>query len=246
MMTQKFIPKPLSLVTILTLLSSLCVVNMAEQINFQYSLKNIPVPPKQEYLLELIHSVREFQKRIKWRSHFYLNPQPNGTKKETFGFNTSRPAPIIPELKTFENNLFNLVKEIEFREHNNTFQNKLKHDVTDIRNEEKVLIKADKTTNHYKMEKANYKEYIHRNITKDYKKATNDDFKKVTKEDKAIAAKLEIDDRVYTTSKREAFMTTSHKPNYINNPTFRLLNPTKQELGKVSKQKMAKETQLVH
>ena len=72
---------------------------------------------------------------------------------------------------------------------------------------EKMLIKADKTTNHYKMEKADYEEYVNRNITKDYKKATNDDFKKVTKEDKAIANKLEIADRVYTTSKREAFIT---------------------------------------
>ena len=81
-----------------------------------------------------------------------------------------------------------------------------------------------------------YEEHMHRNITKDYKKANNDDFKKVTKEDEAIANKLEIDDRVYSTSKREAFLTLKdHKPNYINNPTFRLLNPTKQELGKVRK-----------
>ena len=119
-----------------------------------------------------------------------------------FGFNTSKPAPIIPELKALEDNLFNLVKEIEFREHNNSFQNKLKHHARDIRNDDKVLIKADKTTNHYKMEKASYKEYMLRNVTKDYKKAGNDDFKNVTKEDKAIATNLEIDDRVYTTSKR--------------------------------------------
>ena len=140
---------PFALVITITLLSFLCFVNMAEQINFQYLMKNTPVPHKQEYLLELIHSVREFEKRIKWRANFYLNPQPIGPKKETFGFNTSRPAPIIPELKTFEDNLFNLVKNIEFREHNNSFQNKMKHDVRDVRNEEKVLIKADKTTNHY-------------------------------------------------------------------------------------------------
>ena len=214
---------------------------MAEQINFQYSMKNIPVPTKQEYLLELIHSVREFEKRMKWRSHFFLNPQPTGIKKETFGFNTSKAAPIIPKLKTLEDNLLKLVKDIEFREHNNSFQNKLKHDARNIKNEEKVLIKADKTTNYYKMEKDDYKEHMHRSVTKDYKKAGNDDFNNVTKEDKVIANKLEIADRVYTTSKREAFITLKdHKPNYINNPTFRLINPTKQELGKVSKQKLEK------
>ena len=111
MMTQMIISNPYTLVITITLLSSLCVVNMAEQINFQYSMKNIPVPTKQEYLLELIHSVREFGKRMKWRSHFHLNPQPIGTKKETFGFNTSKAAPIIPELKTLEDNLFKLVKD---------------------------------------------------------------------------------------------------------------------------------------
>ena len=50
----------------------------------------------------------------------------------------------------------------------------------------------------------------------------------VTKEDISIANQLEIDDRVYSTSKREAFLTLKdQKPNYNNNPTFRLLNPTK-------------------
>ena len=238
-MTQTTSFKPNTLVTILTLLSSLCVVTMAEQINFNYSMKNVPIPPKQEYFLELIHSVREFETRMKWRAHFFLNPQPTGTKKETFGFNTTNAAPIVDELKTLEDNLYNLVKSIEFREHTNKFQNKLKHDVKEIKNEDKVLIKADKTTNFYKLEKAEYEEYMHRNVTKEYKKASDKDFEKVTQEDKALASKLDIDDRVYTTAKREAFITLKdHKPNYINEPTFRLINPSKQELGKVSKQKM--------
>ena len=87
---------------------------------------------------------------------------------------------------------------------------------------------------------------MQKNITKDYKKTNNDAFNRVTKEDKDIASKLEIDDRVYSTSKREAFLTLKdHKPNFINNPTFRLLNPTKQELGKVSKQKLEKIVKVV-
>ena len=65
---------PFALVITITLLSFLCFVNMAEQINFQYLMKNTPVPHKQEYLLELIHSVREFEKIIKWRAHL-LTPR---------------------------------------------------------------------------------------------------------------------------------------------------------------------------
>ena len=242
MMTQNFTSHPSTLVIIsLLLLSSLCVANMTEQVNFQYSMKNIPIPPKQEYMLELIHSVREFIIKIKWRSHFFLNPQETPAQKETFGFKSSNAPPTIPELKTLEDKLYNLIKEIEFRDHKNPFQNRLKHDVEKIKCEENVLIKADKTTNYYKMKKNEYIEHMNRNITKDYKKANHDDFENVTKEDKKLASKLDIDDRVYKTSKREAFITLKdHKPNFKNNPKFRLLNPTKQELGKVSKQKLEK------
>ena len=126
MITQIFLSHPLTLVLALTLLSSLCVTNMTEQVNFQYSMKNIPIPPKKEYMLELIHSIREFVNRVKWRSHFFLNPQETPEKRETFGFRSSKAPPHIPELKTLEDNLYTLVKEIEFRDHFDNFQNKLR------------------------------------------------------------------------------------------------------------------------
>ena len=84
MMTQMLTLLPLTLVTNFALLSSLCVANMTEQVNFQYSMKNIPVPPKKEYKLELIHSVREFVKKVNWRAHFFLNPQETPVNKEMF------------------------------------------------------------------------------------------------------------------------------------------------------------------
>ena len=54
---------------------------------------------------------------------------------------------------------------------------------------------------------------------------------------KTIAKKLHLDDRINTTAKREAFITLKdHKPNFANNPTCRLINPAKTEIGKISKQ----------
>ena len=71
--------------------------------------------------------------------------------------------------------------------------------------------------------------------------AKDEDVKILNKEDKAIAEKLEIDDKVYSLSKREAFITMKdHKDNFKNNPKCRLINPTKSELGKVSKQILTK------
>ena len=51
-----------------------------------------------------------------------------------------------------------------------------------------------------------------------------------------IVTKLRIEDRVDTTAEKNAFITLKdHKPNFLNKPTCRLINPTKSEIGKVSK-----------
>ena len=62
----------------------------------------------------------------------------------------------------------------------------------------------------------------------------------ITKEDKVVATKLEIEDRVYCTSKRDSFITVKdHKAQFMNNPKFRVINPTKSELGMVSMKMLA-------
>ena len=54
------------------------------------------------------------------------------------------------------------------------------------------------------------------------------------------ARKLELDDRICRTCKKEAYITLKdHKPNFSNKPTCRLINPTQPELGKISKQILA-------
>ncbi len=47
---------------------------------------------------------------------------------------------------------------------------------------------------------------------------------------------MNLTDRINTTANREAFITLKdHKPNFENNPTCRLINPRKSEIGKISK-----------
>ena len=51
-----------------------------------------------------------------------------------------------------------------------------------------------------------------------------------------LLQKLELDDRIYSFSKRESFITVKdHKDNFENNTKCRLINPAKSELGKVAK-----------
>ena len=43
-----------------------------EEVNFNYSLKNIPTPTKTSYQLMLMEKIDSFIKRMRWKAHFYL------------------------------------------------------------------------------------------------------------------------------------------------------------------------------
>ena len=83
----------------------------------------------------------------------------------------------------------------------------------------KIIVPEDKTRNFYKMEKDCYKELLNNNITKEYKKVDSNVTDDISKGDKAAAERLEIDDRLYCTQRRDAFITLKdHKQNFIKNP----------------------------
>ena len=220
--------------------SSTLIVTM-DRINFGYSMKNIPIAKEKEIQLELIHRSEIFIRRARWRTYHYLNPNVSSQDKETFNFNTTKAAPIMPELKELEDRMYDLIKNIEFRNTNNNLQRELKRDLNRVKTENKVVVSADKTSNHYSMEASKYNDLLDKSITKDYKKADNDFVKSIITGDKEITDNLEISDRVYSTQMRSAFVTVKdHKPNYQNNTQCRLLNPAKSDIGKISKLKLAR------
>ena len=109
-----------------------------------------------------------------------------------------------------------------------------------IETESKMFIPADKTRNYYKLTKEKHDELIQKHITKDYKKCSKRTVQNITKNDKKMATKLELDDRIYKTKEKQAFIQLKdHKPSFNNNPTCRLLNPTKSDIGKIAKKKLA-------
>ena len=59
----------------------------------------------------------------------------------------------------------------------------------------------------------------------------------INQEAKAIATQLNIQDRTERIAERQAFISLKdHKENFANNPTCRLINPAKSEIGRISKQ----------
>ena len=69
------------------------------------------------------------------------------------------------------------------------------------------MVPADKTTNYYRMDAPAYNDLLQKNITKTYKKVAPDVTNPIDLEAKCIAKKLQLDDRVNATAKREAFIT---------------------------------------
>jgi hypothetical protein len=200
-------------------------------------MKCVPIPSEEEYQLEFLNSIHKLDNRMRWRALHFLNPNQTKNNKETFGFNTTEAPPNVKELKSFQDGLIDIARNLKFKSINDQFQNKLKNDLRDIKNEKKVITAADKTRNYYKMDKQIYREHLNNNITKDYKKTDQKVVNDITEDGKKVATDLEIADRVYCTTKRDTFITLQdHKKQFMNNPKFRVINPTKSELGKVSKQ----------
>ena len=78
-------------------------------------------------------------------------------------------------------------------------------------------------------------------VEKDYRKANVVDVEEVRVEHTVLADKLGIKDRIFGTARRESFVTLKdHKVDFRQKPTVRLLNPTKNELGRVAMRELAK------
>ena len=134
-----------------------------------------------------------------------------------------------------------LVKNIKFRRYADEFQAKMKSDIKDIADSKKIWVKADKTSNFYKMEVNDYNKRLTENISKEYKKERVSIERDINVEAKGLVSKIGIEDRVCKYKQKEAFLTAKdHKPNFIQNPTFRLINPASTELGRISKQILEK------
>ena len=77
---------------------------------------------------------------------------------------------------------------------------------------------------------------IKNSITKKYKKAPTKLEKSINLEAKNIAKNINLADRIEHLPRAESFITLKdHKDNFPKNPTCRLINPSKNELGKISK-----------
>ena len=136
----------------------------------------------------------------------------------------------------FEKDLIGLVRKIKFKKHTNDFQKRMQQEIKSINDSNKLFVPADKTSNMYEVNKEEYEKILTESITKTYKKAGNNTKHQVDSAGKEILKDHSIVDRVDINGRNSCFITfKDHKVNFENNPTTRLINPAKNELGRISK-----------
>ena len=130
-----------------------------------------------------------------------------------------------------------MIKNISFKRINNPFQTQLKNDIDDIKRSDKIFVQADKSRNIYKLEKDDYEKLLTENITKTYKKSSRKKVYTINRNAKKLAEDLLIGDRVEKIYENEAYITIKdHKEDFPNKISCRLINPSKSDIGKISKQ----------
>ena len=81
-----------------------------------------------------------------WKALQFLRKL-KSTNKETFGFCSTKCPPAVEELTNFDNDLMLMIKNIQFRHINSTFQEQLKKDIQEIWQSNQLFLSADKSRN---------------------------------------------------------------------------------------------------
>ena len=101
---------------------------MVASFNIDYSLKNIPVCSKSEYLDLFVARLAQFIRNIKWKAWHIMCPDAKHTHKDTYGFKSRRAPPAYcarnygeewTKLKSFEMRLYDMVRQIRFAPYTN-------------------------------------------------------------------------------------------------------------------------------
>ena len=141
---------------------------------------------------------------MRWKAHFFLKGEKSQEKTNYFGLSSNKTPPTILELKAFEEGVLKIIENIKFRDTKNNFQETLASDLKKINTSENMFVFADKTRNIYETSLETYNKLLHDNITKTYKRGSEDNISEIDSELKHIADNLSIGNGIECMKKREA------------------------------------------
>ena len=92
-----------------------------EKKNFNYSLRNVPIPTQNSYMKSMIAKAESLLRRMRWKVYWYEQDQKKkgkDSKEEadycTYGFNTDKTPPKSIALTPFEDDMYNMLNNIKF------------------------------------------------------------------------------------------------------------------------------------
>ena len=167
---------------------------------------------------------------MRWKALAFLGKL-RCSDKDNYGFKTVKCPSSVKELASFENDMMDMIKNLEFKSVNNKFQSKLTSDIRKIRESNILFVSADKSRNIYKVSKDSYERIMHENVTKTYRKCNTNKSNSINFKAKQIASKLKIDDRVQKLDENEAYVTIKdHKEGFPDKISCHLINPSYQSI----------------
>ena len=200
------------------------------------STKYIIPPENKTYTTILMDKTCSFVRRMRWRAYHLDNPTELDDHLDTYGFKSRATPPPNILLSSFEHDMFDLVKHIQFRKNTSVFQKELVEKMNTIKRTDGVHVHSDKTGNLYQMTKATHHNFIQQKLTAEYRKSNEATLDNINTHGLRITMDLKISDRTEPFSPRTPFFSVKdHKPNFINNPSIRLISPTKSDVGIISK-----------
>ena len=212
--------------------------------NFSFSAKNICIPPRKIYEEKLTQKAIDFIRRLRFRAHFHENPHLRTEKREYYGLKSECKPPDVDFLEDFERDFWKLIRSVRYRSDDlgqiNNFQKNLKSKISDMtKNDQKVIVKGDKSAHWYNCSKEKYHKVVTTNLRKFYKKEPKNNPKIVSKINENIehyGAHYNVVDRIRKIKPQDVFITLKdHKVDFERTEPCRLINPTKSDLGVISK-----------
>ena len=96
----------------------------------------------------MIFKLESFIKRIRWKAFFYEKSENTPESVvDSFGFKSVRTPPKNEHLNAFESDLYDMVRNIEFKRVSIEFQSNLSKDIKLITEDPLLFIPVDKTNN---------------------------------------------------------------------------------------------------
>ena len=94
-----------------------------EASNLGYSMKNVPIPPKQRYLKRIMEKVESFIPRLRQKAHFF-DKKAHSVNNMNFGSKSSFTPPQHELLSPFKSDLYDMIRSINLKPVRNDFQKK--------------------------------------------------------------------------------------------------------------------------